>query len=170
MSAPGPIIVVCTANICRSPMAEGLLAHALAAEDGPLKKFKVVSAGVAARPGERVSENSVVALKKVGIDISSHRARPLTQEMLNTASMVLCMTESHRSLIELQASPVPARLHLFRDFLPGNASREIADPFGGPLKLYELSRDEMVEAIPSLLAQLKSLVSTPQPPAAPPAK
>ncbi len=172
MPAPGPIIVVCTANICRSPMAEGLLAHALAAEDGPLKNFKVISAGVAARPGERVSENSVIALKKVGIDIAGHRAHPLTQEMLNSASMVLCMTESHRSLIELQASPVPARLHLFRDFLPGNTSREIADPFGGPLKLYELSRDEMVEAIPSIIAQLKALAN-PEPPAAsttPPAK
>ncbi|MBX3736442.1 MAG: low molecular weight protein arginine phosphatase [Candidatus Didemnitutus sp.] len=160
MPAPGPIIVVCTANICRSPMAEGLLAHALAAENGPLKKLQVASAGVAARPGDYVSENSVVALKKVGIDISGHRAQPLTQDMLDSALLVLCMTESHRSLIELQASPVPARLHLFRDFLPAGASREIADPFGGPLKLYEASRDEMVEAIPSILAQLKSLVST----------
>ncbi|MBI5426190.1 MAG: low molecular weight protein arginine phosphatase [Opitutae bacterium] len=158
MPAPGPIIVVCTANICRSPMAEGLLSHALAAENGPLKNLKVVSAGVAARPGEYVSDNSVVALKKVGIDIAAHRARPLTQDMLNTALLVLCMTESHRSLIELQASPVPERLHLFRDFLPDGASREIADPFGGPLKLYEASRDEMVEAIPSIVAQLKTLV------------
>jgi len=158
MSAPGPIIVVCTANICRSPMAEGLLAHALAAEEGPLKQLKVVSAGVAARPGEYVSENSVIALKKVGIDISAHRSRPLTQDMLDSALLVLCMTESHRSLIELQASPVPAHLHLFRDFLPDGASREIADPFGGPLKLYEASRDEMVEAIPSIVAQLKALV------------
>lgn len=165
MPDSGHIIVVCTANICRSPMAEGLLAHALAAEDGPLKNLDVVSAGVAARPGERVSENSVVALKKVGIDIAGHRARPLTQDMLNRALIVLCMTESHRSLIELQAAPVPPRLHLFREFVASDAPREIADPFGGPLKLYELSRDEMVEAIPSLLAHLKTLVAPPEPPA-----
>lgn len=158
MSAPGNIVIVCTANICRSPMAEGLLAHALAAEAGPLKGLPVTSAGVAARPGERVSENSILALKKVGIDISGHRARPLTQEMLDQALLVLCMTESHRSLIELQASPVPPRLHLFREFLTGKADREIPDPFGGPLKLYEQSRDEMVEAIPSLLTHLKTLV------------
>jgi protein-tyrosine-phosphatase len=166
MPEPGHIVVVCTANICRSPMAEGLLAHALAAQDGPLKNLKVFSAGVAARPGERVSENSVIALKKVGIDIAGHRARALTQEMLNAALMVLCMTESHRSLIELQASPVPPRLHLFREFLPGEGNREIADPFGGPLKLYELSRDEMVDAIPSLIAHLKTIVAPPEPPAA----
>lgn len=140
-------------------MAEGLLVHALAAENGALKKLEVISAGVAARPGVPVSENSVVALKKVGIDISAHRARALTQDMLNSALLVLCMTESHRSLIELQATPVPANLHLFRDFLPAGSSREIADPFGGPLKLYELSRDEMVEAVPSIIARLKTLVA-----------
>ena len=158
MPAPGSIVVVCTANICRSPMAEGLLAHALAAESGPLKNLSVTSAGVAARPGDLVSENSVVALKKVGIDIASHRARPLTQEMLDSALMVLCMTESHRTIIELQAAPLPTRLHLFREFLPAG-HREIADPYGGPIKLYEASRDEMVEAIPSLLAHLRSLLA-----------
>jgi protein-tyrosine-phosphatase len=160
MPSPGFIVIVCTANICRSPMAEGLLAHALAGQEGRLREFPVVSAGVAARAGDPVSENSVVALRKVGIDISGHRARPLTQRMLDEAFAVLCMTEGHRSMIELQASPVPPRLHLFREFLPGPGPREIGDPYGGPLKLYEQCRDEMVEAIPSLLAHLRTLTST----------
>lgn len=162
MSAPGPVIIVCTANICRSPMAEGLLAHALAAQASPLKDIKVISAGVATRPGEPVSENSVVALRKVGIDISQHRSRTLSQQMLNEALLVLCMTESHRSLIQLQAAPVPARLHLFREFLPLPAAQEIADPYGGPLKIYEAARDEMVEAIPGLVNHLKTLVEAPK--------
>jgi protein-tyrosine-phosphatase len=158
MPAPGHLLVICTANICRSPMAEGLLAHALAAQPEPLKSLKVISAGLAARAGEPVSANSVTALKKVGLDISGHRARPLTQRMLDDALAVFCMTRSHTGLIELQASPMPARLHLFRDFMPEGAHREIADPFGGALRHYELSRDEMVEAIPSLVAYLKTIV------------
>lgn len=164
MSDLGHIVIVCTANICRSPMAEGLLTHALAAEGEPLKNLKVISAGLAARPGERVSENSVIALRKVGIDIAAHRARVLTQELLDGALAVFCMTQSHCGLIELQASPVPQRLHLFRSFMPGGAQREIADPYGGSLKYYEQSRDEMVEAVPSVVAYLKSLL----PPAAAP--
>ena len=140
-------------------MAEGLLAHALAAQGAPLKDLKVISAGLAARPGERVSENSVVALRKVGIDISGHRARPVTQELLNEALAVFCMTQSHIGLIELQASPVPERLHLLRDFMPAGATREIADPFGGSLRHYEQSRDEMVEAIPSVVSYLKGIVA-----------
>ena len=153
------ILVVCTANICRSPMAAGLLRHALAGQPEPLRSLKVISAGVAARHGERVSENSVIALRKVGIDVSQHTSQPLTQDMLNEAAAVICMTESHRAMIQLQAEPPPKHIYLFREFMPQKGDKEIPDPFGGPLKLYELARDEMVEAIPSLLEFLKTRVT-----------
>jgi len=159
MPEPGHILVLCTGNICRSPMAEGLLNHALAAQPGPLQGLKVVSAGVAARLGDPVSENSVIALKKAGIDISQHRSRPVNQELLDRALVVLGMTESHRSLIQMKAMPVPKRLHLFREFLPPPAEKEIGDPYGGPLKVYEACRDEMVEAIPSLLQFLREITA-----------
>ncbi len=152
---PGPILTVCTANICRSPMAAGLLQHALAAQPEPLRSLTVISAGVAARSGERVSENSVIALKKAGIDISQSRSRPLTQELANQASLILCMTESHRAMIQLNFDPTPRNVYLFREFLPRSADKEIGDPYGGPLKVYEAARDEMVEAIPSLVDFLK---------------
>ncbi|MBL9216630.1 MAG: low molecular weight protein arginine phosphatase [Opitutaceae bacterium] len=159
MPEPGHVLIVCTGNICRSPMAEGLLRHALAGRSDALRSLRVLSAGVAARPGEPVSENSVVALRKVGIDISGLRSRALTQELLDQALAVFGMTESHRSIIRMRAQPVPANLHLFREFLPPPAAREIGDPYGGPLKLYESVRDEMVEAIPSVVGYLKTLAS-----------
>ena len=159
MPSPGHILVVCTGNICRSPMAEGLLKHALSGQSEPLKSLEVISAGVAARSGELVSENSVIALKKAGIDISGHRSRPLTQELLDGALVVFGMTGSHRSIIQFKAVPVPKHLYLFREFLPPPAEQEIGDPYGGPLKIYETCRDEMVEAIPSLIEFLKKLVA-----------
>jgi protein-tyrosine-phosphatase len=159
MSAYGPIVTVCTANICRSPMAAALLQHALAAQPEPLRSLRVISAGVAARSGESVSENSVIALKKAGIDIAGARAQALTQRMLDEALAVLCMTDSHRLMIQAQADPVPRHLYLFRDFLPGEHEREIGDPYGGPLRVYEAARDEMVEAIPGLVEHLKTLVA-----------
>lgn len=138
-------------------MAAALLQHALAAQPEPLRSLKVISAGVAARPGEPVSENSVTALKKVGLDVSPHRAQSLTQRLLDEALVVLCMTESHRAMILAQAEPPPRNLFLFREFLPGNVDREIGDPYGGPLRVYEAARDEMVEAIPALVERLKTL-------------
>jgi protein-tyrosine phosphatase len=158
MSVSGTIVTVCTANICRSPMAAALLQHALLAQPEPVRSIKVISAGVAARNGEAVSENSVSALKKVGLDVASHRSRALTQKMLDEALMVLCMTESHRAMIMVQADRVPQQLHLFREFLPGAGDREIGDPYGGPLRVYESVRDEMVEAIPSLVDRIRTLV------------
>ena len=156
MSEPGIIIVVCTANICRSPMAAALLQHALAAQPEPLRSFKIISAGVAARAGDSVSANSVLALKKVGLDISKHTSRPLTQKMIDEASLILGMTESHRAMIQLQAEPPPKNLFLFREFMPPRGDKQIGDPFGGSLKLYESTRDEMVEAIPSLVEFIKT--------------
>jgi protein-tyrosine-phosphatase len=161
VSAPGTIVTVCTANICRSPMAAALLQHALAAQPEPLRSLRVISAGVAARTGESVSENSVLALKKVGIDISHHRSQPLTQQMLDEAFAVICMTESHRAMIQVQANPVPKNLFLFRQFMSGDGDVEIGDPYGGPLRVYEAARDEMVESIPSLVAHLKTLIEGP---------
>jgi protein-tyrosine-phosphatase len=140
-------------------MAEALLQHALRGQEEPLKSLKVISAGVAARFGEPVSENSVVALKKVGIDVSKHIAQPLTQKLVDEALAIFCMTESHRAMIQLAYDPPPKNLFLFREFLPKPADPEIPDPYGGSLKLYEACRDEMVEAVPSIIEYLKSLLT-----------
>lgn len=149
------VVVVCTGNICRSPMAERLLAHALAAEDGQLASLQVVSAGVAARGGDPASANSVIALKKVGLDLSDHQSQPLTPELLERAVAVFVMTETHRAVIQASFEPMPRNIHLLREFMPRDADKEIADPYGGPLPLYESCRDEIVEAIPSLVAFLR---------------
>lgn len=163
MADPGHILTVCTANICRSPMAELLLQHALRAQPEPLKSIRVLSAGVAAQEGDRVSENSVLALKKVGLDLSGHRAQPLTPELVRNALAIFCMTESHRSMILLSFDPPPKNVHLFREFMAAPADHEIGDPYGGSLKHYEACRDEMVEAIPSLVSFVKSLLPDAKP-------
>ncbi len=139
-------------------MAESLLQHALRAQPEPMKSLKVISAGIAARRGERVSENSIQAMRKVGLNISGHTAQPLTQDMIDKALAVFCMTESHRSMIKLSFSPPAKNVHLFREFMKSPADHEIADPFGGSLRHYEASRDEMVEAIPSLVEYIRSLL------------
>lgn len=138
-------------------MAEALLRHALKAEPEPLRSCVVISAGVAARKGEKISANSVEALAKVGLRASDHRSQPLTQDLADRADILLCMTESHRAVINLALNPAPKNLFLWREFMPGLGDKEIGDPYGGPLREYEACRDEMVEALPSILAHLRSL-------------
>jgi protein-tyrosine-phosphatase len=138
-------------------MGAALLRHALAAQPEPLRSLKVVSAGVASRTGEPASANAVTALKKVGVDLKGHVSQPVTQQLLDRAILVLCMTESHRDMIEESADPIPGRLHLFREFMGEKGDMGIPDPFGLHLSAYEASRDEMVAAIPSIIAHLSKL-------------
>lgn len=160
MAKLGHILTVCTANICRSPMAEVLLQHALRAQSDPIKSLQVLSAGVAAHNGDNVSENSVLALKKVGLDLTGHKAQPLSDRLIYDALAIFCMTESHRAMIQYAFNPPPDNVYLFREFMPPPADQEIVDPYGGSLKHYEACRDEMVEAIPSLVAFIKNLAAT----------
>jgi protein-tyrosine-phosphatase len=141
-------------------MGAALLQHALAGQPEPLRSLTVISAGVASRTGEPASANAVTALKKVGLDLKSHKSTPVTQELLDHAVLVLCMTESHRDMIEMMANPVPSRVHLFREFTGAKGNLEIPDPYGMHLSAYEASRDEMVAAIPSIVAYLqKNLIA-----------
>ncbi len=138
-------------------MGAALLQHALRAQPEPLRSLSVRSAGVASRGGEPASANAITALKKVGIDLNGHVSRNVTQEMLDQALLVLCMTESHRDMIELTADPVPPRMHLFREFMGASGSLEVPDPYGMHLSAYEACRDELVAAIPSIIAHLSGL-------------
>ena len=131
MPASGLIVAVCTANTCRSPMAAALLQHALQGQPEPLRSLRVTSAGVAARGGEPVSANSVAALRKVGLDISGHRSRVLTPELLREATLILCMTESHRMMVQLMADPAPESVHLFREFWTTGRGGRLAIPLAG---------------------------------------
>ncbi len=142
-------------------MAAALINHALQAQGEPLRSLRAISAGVAARDGEPVSENSVMALRKVGLDISRHRSQELTQELIDRALVVFCMTEAHRAAILRHAHPTPDNIYLFREFMPAGSVVEIADPYGCALSEYEASRDEMVEAIPSLMEFLKTRLARP---------
>ena len=139
-------------------MAAGLLQHFLAGQSEPLKSLRVISAGIAARRGDPISDNAAIAMKKGGSDLTDHASQPLTQRLLNDALIVLCMTESHRMMIQLQFDPVPEHLYLFREFLPPPVDPEVDDPYGGPLSAYESCRDNLVEAVPGIVNFLKTIV------------
>ncbi len=155
------IICVCTANVCRSPMAEKLLQHALKAEKPPLSNLRVISAGTSAFSGDGPSAHSVEVLKKVGLDLLDHQSQPLSQELIDQAFLILCMTSTHKLILESQLPEAPLpHIVLFREWVLKGSS-DIEDPYGQTLEAYEACRDSLVEAIPSIIQFLKTHYSPP---------
>jgi protein-tyrosine-phosphatase len=156
MSERNLILVICTANVCRSPMAEKLLQHALAAEGEPLNRLEVLSAGVAAGYGDPASENSVAALKKVKLDLSRHKSQPLSDELIDNAFAIFGMTDSHLEVLRHYYKSLPGRVHLLREFMGEGEDDQIPDPIGQDFDAYCACRDAMIEAIPSVVRYLKN--------------
>jgi len=148
------ITVVCTGNVCRSPMAERLLKHALNGEDEPLNSIEVLSAGVSAFAGDPASDNSVRALAKVGIDLNDHRSRKISPQLMEKSDLILAMTEGHLSIMQQLYPEFSGRMKLFGSFHQPQ-SPEVPDPFGGSLSLYSETRDNLAEFIPAIIQYLK---------------
>lgn len=144
------VVFVCTANVCRSPMAEKLFEHALA-ESKIKKNIRVFSAGISAMDGDQASDHSIQACNEVGLDISDHRSAALTRATLENASAIFCMTESHRALLNMYFEvPESTSIFLMREFVEGG-TKELPDPYGQDIEVYRECRDRMKESLPSLL-------------------
>ena len=133
------ILLVCTGNICRSPLAAALLQRALAQRG--IDGLEVASAGTGAWDGAPVSEGAYLVGLERGLDLSAHRARLLTRELVEEADLVLTMARHHRARVD----ELGGETHVF--VLGEYAGREgyaaeVSDPFGGDLEVY---RDTCVE-------------------------
>jgi protein-tyrosine phosphatase len=91
------ILLVCTGNICRSPMAEGFIRRRLA--DRGVEGVDVESAGVSGWDESPATEEAVHALAELDIDISGHRARRLTSRLVDRADLVVAMADEHRDAV-----------------------------------------------------------------------
>jgi protein-tyrosine-phosphatase len=133
-------VLVCTGNTCRSPLAEALLRLALS-ERG-ITDIEVTSAGTGAWEGAPASEGAYLVGLENGLDLSGHRARLVTSEMVSTADLILTMARHHRArMLELGAE---GRVHLLGEFAGrAGAAAEVADPFGEDLEVYRRTRDEL---------------------------
>lgn len=126
------ILVVCTGNTCRSPMAKGIINAII--EEHNISDTVVKSAGLAASEGDSASDNAIAALEEIGIDISLHRSSPVLSNELLEADCIYVMTEQHKNVIV--------------DALPEVADKiivmNISDPFSQNLDRYRECRDEML--------------------------
>lgn len=148
------VIVVCTGNICRSPMAAGLLASRL--PESLCTTIHVHSAGTHALQGYPAAEHAIETMARIGIDISSHRARQLTLEMVRKASLILTMETAHLRYVQTLVNVPPEKLRLWLSFDPQTGIRHVTDPYGGPLTDYQTCLETLSPAIGEIVQTLTS--------------
>jgi len=128
------VLIVCTGNTCRSPMAAAALRRTLGPE---AERVIVESAGTSAGEGHAASDPSIRIAAASGVDLSEHRSRRVTSELLRAADLVLVMEPAHRAAA-LALGADPDRTHLISEWPdPGEPALPLADPFGGSSEAYE---------------------------------
>jgi RpiB/LacA/LacB family sugar-phosphate isomerase len=143
------VLFVCTGNVCRSPMAEGIFRQAVENRGS----YRVLSAGLGAAEGQPPSPFAVQAVKELGIDISGVRSRMLTPELVEEADYILGMTHSHVETVMLLHPSGAEKTFLLREFdeTLDLFEKDISDPIGGSYEVYLNCRDQIEQGIVSLL-------------------
>ena len=139
------ILFVCTANIARSPLAEHAFQKALA--DRGVTSVLAESAGTMACDGYPAAGMAVREGARRGLDLSRHRSRILTRQMVDEAEMALVM-ERHQYHHTLALAPgALEKTFMLGGFIPGREDDEIADPYGGDEEYFRRALDDIVAAV-----------------------
>lgn len=172
------IVFVCTGNLCRSPMAEALLRHAL--QEAGCEGIEVASSGTWAMSGNPTTQEAAEALAALEIDLSAHRSRPWDPQEVFDADLVVAMTSVHvREILSIvpQAAPKVVLLKELAEIEPqqipqGSTSEErlqallqgkrpkrkrhhdLDDPMGLPLSAYQRAVTELQAGIDVLAKTL----------------
>ncbi len=146
------ILFVCTGNVCRSPIAEYLLKKHL----NGAGRWVVGSAGTCALENQPPTPAAVAVMAEHGIDISGHRSRPLTRQLVEQARVIVAMTAAHARAVSLLYPPAVEKTFVIGSF-DDSRDEDIEDPIGLSDEAYRRVRDKIARAMPGLASFLNAL-------------
>lgn len=146
------LLFVCTANICRSPMAMAIFKSKVKDE---LTNWRIESAGTWAVEGMPASSNSQQVLADRQIDLSNHLSRPIDVIDLNEFDLILVMEHGHKEAIQIEYPEVSKRVHLLWEMV--GKKKDVHDPYGGRLVDYADTADEIDRILTEGMERIKEL-------------
>jgi protein-tyrosine-phosphatase len=151
------ILIICTGNTCRSPLAEGILKSIL--QERGIVNVHVSSAGIGAMNGMMATPYAIEAARNWNVDISNHQARQLTRELIEQSDLILAMASEHVETVLKKAPNAGKKTFMLKAFpTPYSSPQErIQDPIGGTLDEYNqtfLELDEILRRIVNRIIEL----------------
>lgn len=150
------ILFICTANICRSPMASALF-QKICIEKNDQHSWRVESAGTWSRDGDPAAEGIKTVMNSKGIDLSAHRSRLIQKEILEQFDLILTMERGHKEALHVEFPSVANRIYLLSEMVGQNF--DIEDPYGGPMDGYENTANEIETILRDGFNTILSLVN-----------
>lgn len=134
------ILVVCTANVCRSPLVASLLQQKII-QSGLAEAVMVESAGVRAVAGDEVDPVIATMLDKLGVELAAKYATPIAERALREADLVLVMEEAHRQSLFYRLPSALPKVFLLSEL--AGRHEEVADPYGMPVAIYAATFEQV---------------------------
>ena len=140
------ILFVCTGNTCRSPIAEAIAKDHFKKIN---KTHRVLSVGLQNIKKEPASSNSIEALEEWGLDLTRHKSKLVTRDLVKGADLVLTMTIAQRDLLRIayfDIENIDGKVQTLHFYATGE-DQDIEDPYFKDLDRYKQVRDELKNLI-----------------------
>jgi protein-tyrosine-phosphatase len=131
------VLIVCTANVCRSPMGEAILRRMIK-EKGLEDHLQVESVGIYAMDGQKSSDLTIEVCKENRLDLSDHRSRSITPHDIQNSNLILCMTPDHKQDLDQFFPGEQEKISTLREYGSTKQLAKLAidDPIGMSLNFY----------------------------------
>ena len=148
------VMFVCTGNICRSAMAEGILKKLVKENNMDLE---VCSCGVYAEDGDYASFNAIEAAKYYDVDISNHKATNIRNSQIEEMDIILCATNSHKNVVISMYPNLMNKVYTMKEYAEleeDGKDMDIKDPWGYDMETYRRCIQEISSCLEKIIGRI----------------